>query len=300
MKNAHLLRDAGLKAKKSFGQNFLEDAAILGRIKDACALRPGTAAVEIGAGLGALTAVLAETGAHIYAVERDRDLCPLLRQRFANAPNVTILEANAMTLDLAPLAARHGPLTLCGNLPYHLTSPLIFGALDQLPHWTRLVVMVQREVAHRMSADPGSRTFGLLTVLLGGRLSMGHLFDVPPHAFHPAPKVHSAVVRLTPRPTPLPGAELPAYAAVARASFSARRKTLRNTLRLLGLNTDALCAAAGVDPGARAETLSLLQFGRLAQVATDMGWKRAPGARDEAALEDADGGDGNTEPNEHA
>ena len=285
MRNASLLKKAGLRAKKSFGQNFLEDQAILLRIAALSTAAPVHAVVEIGAGLGALTQALAAAGAPVMAVERDRDLAPLLRKRFSGTPNVDVLEANALTLDWAALRARHGLLNVCGNLPYHLTSPLLFGLLVQRQHWQRLVVMVQKEVALRMTAPPGNRTFGLLTVLLGGALHAQRAFDVPPGAFHPPPKVDSSVVVLTPRPQPVPGALLPQYAAVARAAFHGRRKTLRNTLKPLGLDVAALLTGAGVDGGLRAETLSLEDFGRLAQVAATLGLGEAPPLPGSPALE---------------
>jgi len=280
VKNAQVLRQHGLKAKKSFGQNFLEDKSILARIAALCDVKPGaTAVVEIGAGLGALTASLVEAGGHVVALERDRDLAPLLRARFQNTPQVEVVEANALTMDLHVLAARLGKLTVCGNLPYHLTSPLIFLALDQVTAWRRLVVMVQKEVADRMVAPPDNRTYGLLSVLLQGQLQVRRALDVPPHAFHPRPKIWSSVVTMEPLENPVPGADLPAYRRVAKAAFSARRKTLRNTLRnLLGETLDQVLTQAGVDPGKRAETLSAADFGRLtlAAVAANAPGLRAP------------------------
>ncbi|MEW5848534.1 MAG: 16S rRNA (adenine(1518)-N(6)/adenine(1519)-N(6))-dimethyltransferase RsmA [Myxococcota bacterium] len=268
-KNAPLLAAQGLKAKKSFGQNFLEDQGALRRIAQLCQVRPDArVVVEIGAGLGALTAALVESGAHVLAVERDRDLVPILQDRFRNTPDVEILEANALTLDWPALHARHGTLTICGNLPYHLTSPLLFNALEHASLWRRLVVMVQKEVAERMAASPGNRTYGLLTVRLAARLNVQKAFDVPPGAFHPPPKVTSSVVLLTPRPDPVPGGELPAYPRVVKAAFAARRKTLRNGLKpILGEHVDEVLSQAGVDGKARAETLSPEQFGALARAA---------------------------------
>ncbi|MBI5493485.1 MAG: ribosomal RNA small subunit methyltransferase A [Deltaproteobacteria bacterium] len=272
MKNAALLRSQGLRAKKSFGQNFLEDRAALERIAALCDVGPGHRhVVEIGAGLGALTAALAERGAHVFAMERDRDLAPLLRARFSGRDDVEILEANALVMDLRVLADKHGPLTVCGNLPYHLTSPLVFRALDQLDAWRRLVVMVQREVADRMVAGPGSRTYGLLSVMLQARLRVQKALDVPPGAFHPPPKVHSAVVVMTPRADPPVGAELPQYRALARAAFAGRRKTLRNGLKALLGDPAALLERAGVDGGVRAETLDVKTFARLARCAAELG-----------------------------
>jgi 16S rRNA (adenine1518-N6/adenine1519-N6)-dimethyltransferase len=291
--NASILKAKGLKAKKSFGQNFLEDRTVLERIADLCEITPQQNHVlEIGAGLGALTAVLADRGAHVVAIERDRDLAPLLRARFQDKPAVEVMEANALVMDLPSLAARAGSkLTVCGNLPYNLTSPLIFRALAQIGSWHRLVVMVQKEVADRMVAAPGNRTFGLLSVMLRGQLQVRSAFDVPPHAFHPRPKVWSSMVVMTPRETPVDGAMLPTYGRVAKAAFAGRRKTIRNGLKPLFDNVDAVLADAGIDPGIRAETLDIDVFGRLAIVAARHGLKGADVAvDDEGDGEDTDAG----------
>lgn len=288
MKNASLLKSQGLRPKKSFGQNFLEDKQVLARIAQRCRVTPESrVVVEIGAGLGALTASLLEDGAHVIAIERDRDLAPLLRARFQNNPEVEVHEANALTMDFNAFFEKHGLLTVCGNLPYHLTSPLIFRALDHVHTWRRLVVMVQKEVADRMAADEGSRTYGVLSVLLRSRLTVEKAFDVPPGAFHPPPKVWSSVVVMTPREKATEGSELPAFKRVVKALFAARRKTVRNGLKVLVDEAETHLRAAGIDPGARAETLDLDAFGRLAKVVQPLLTSPAP-AEEDTPDEEAD------------
>jgi 16S rRNA (adenine1518-N6/adenine1519-N6)-dimethyltransferase len=270
-RSSQLLKARGLRPKKSFGQNFLDDPHILGRIADLCQIRDGTrVVVEIGAGLGSLTAALASAGARVVAIERDRDLVPLLRARFQDVPAVEVLETNALTMDFEALHRCHGTLVVCGNLPYHLTSPLIFRALDHLHTWRRLVVMVQQEVAERMAAEAGSRTYGLISVMLAGRVHVERAMDVPAGAFHPPPKVKSSVVVMVPRTQPLAGSDLPEFRAVARAAFSGRRKTLRNSLKALLGQPERFLASAGINPQARAETLSGGDFGRLARVVHEL------------------------------
>ncbi len=265
-----LLSRAGLKAKKSWGQNFLKDESVLTRIAAATKVGPGEPILELGAGMGALTHHLLTRGAKVVAVERDREMVPLLRENLAGVGDLTILEANAAELDYAELARQSGgPLTVAGNLPYQISSRIIVSLADAQPHVARAVLMVQREVAERLVAPAGSRTYGLLSVLVQRAFDASIVFEVPPGAFHPPPKVHSAVVTLALKHDRLP-AELDAkLVAVARAGFSARRKTLKNSLAG-GLGTssaeaDAILTRAGIEPQRRAETLSLLELTRIAE-----------------------------------
>lgn len=265
-----LLSRAGLKAKKSWGQNFLKDESVLTRIAAATKVGPGEPILELGAGMGALTHHLLTRGAKVVAVERDREMVPLLRENLAGVGDLTILEANAAELDYAELARQSGgPLTVAGNLPYQISSRIIVSLADAQPHVARAVLMVQREVAERLVAPAGSRTYGLLSVLVQRAFDASIVFEVPPGAFHPPPKVHSAVVTLVLKRDRLP-AELDAkLVAVARAGFSARRKTLKNSLAG-GLGTssaeaDAILTRAGIEPQRRAETLSLLELTRIAE-----------------------------------
>jgi 16S rRNA (adenine1518-N6/adenine1519-N6)-dimethyltransferase len=263
--DATALRAAGLRPKKSLGQNFLEDPRVLGRIVDLCQLPPGAPpVVEVGAGLGALTAALAGRGAHVVALERDRELCPLLRARFAETPLVEVVEGDALAADLRALHQRLGPLTLCGNIPYNLTSPLLAWALGARETWVRTVFMVQREVADRLVSPPGGEAYGALTVSVGAWLTAQRALLVSAGAFHPPPKVGSAVVVLQPRATVAPGVDSPAFSAVVRATFSRRRKTLRNGLKLLVPDPDRVLDEAGVDGSLRPEVLGVAEFGRLA------------------------------------
>lgn len=266
-----LLSRAGLRAKKSWGQNFLKDESVLTRIAEATKVGAGEPILELGAGMGALTHHLLTRGAKVTAVERDRDMVPLLREHMEGVGDLTILEANAADLDYADLAAKAGgPLVVAGNLPYQISSRILVSLADAQPHVARAVLMVQREVAERVVADPDSRTYGLLSVLVQ-RAFTGHIaFEVPPGAFHPPPKVTSAVVSLRLKEQRL-SPELDAkLVTIARAGFSARRKTLKNALggalKLSSVEADALLARAGIDANRRAETLSLDEMATIAGV----------------------------------
>jgi 16S rRNA (adenine1518-N6/adenine1519-N6)-dimethyltransferase len=252
-----------IQARKRFGQHFLHDPAVLQRIAQAVDPRPGDHIVEIGPGQGALTALLLARTERIDAVEIDRDLAALLRQRWPDT--LTLHEADALKFDFASLArARGGPLRMVGNLPYNISTPLLFHLLETVDHVVDLHVMLQKEVVDRMAAAPGSDAYGRLTVMLAPRLEVQWLFDVGPGAFQPPPRVWSAVARLIVRPQPL--FTVPeAYGRVVAAAFSQRRKTVRNSLRDI-VGPEAW-EAAGVDPGARPEVLAPAQFAALAALA---------------------------------
>jgi len=249
--------------RKRFGQHFLHDPAVLQRIVQAVDPRPGEHIVEIGPGPGALTALLLERAGRIDAVEIDRDLAGELRTRWPDA--LTLHVGDALKFDFAALAReRGGPLRIVGNLPYNISTPLLFHLLDAVDDVQDLHVMLQKEVIDRMAAAPGSDDYGRLTVMLAPRLEVQWLFDVGPGAFQPPPRVWSAVARLRVRPQPLfPVGE--AYGRVVAAAFSQRRKTLRNSLR--GLVPLEAWAATGIDPGARPEVLAPAQFAALAALA---------------------------------
>jgi 16S rRNA (adenine1518-N6/adenine1519-N6)-dimethyltransferase len=253
------------RARKRFGQHFLHDTAIIARIVSAIAPRPGDALVEIGPGTGALTAPLLATGCSLDAVEIDRDLSARLRERFASLGNFRLHETDALEMDWRALAVARGRrLRLIGNLPYNISTPLLFRLLEQADAIEDLHFMLQKEVVDRIVAAPGSASYGRLTVMLAPRVQVTRVAEVGPGAFTPSPRVHSAVVRLAIIPTPPVWAGLPAYAAVVTAAFGQRRKTLRNALgRLL---TAGQIRACGIDPGDRAERLSAAQFGSLAQM----------------------------------
>ena len=252
-----------IRARKRFGQHFLHDANVLQRIASAVDPRPGQHLVEIGPGPGALTAALLERVDTLDAIEIDRDLAAALRERWPQ--RVVLHEGDALEFDFGALAqARGGTLRVAGNLPYNISTPLLFHLLRHRTAICDLTVMLQKEVIDRMVAAPGSADYGRLTVMLAPWFDIAKLFDVGPGAFNPPPRVWSAVahMRVLPHPRfPVAGAFGP---LVARA-FSQRRKTLRNSLR--GLLDAGAITAAGVDPAARPETLTPEQFARLATLA---------------------------------
>ncbi len=249
-----LLRQHGLRPKKEWGQNFLGDARILGQLAALARLLPGDVVVELGAGLGHFTRALAATGARVIAVERDRELAPILRKQL---PGVEVVEADAKSFDLKAIGGR---VVVCGNLPYHLSSPILFHLLDQREAVRRAVLLLQREVAERIAAQPGGRQYGLLSVLvqLVAEVSIG--LPVPRHAFTPPPQVDSSALVLEFLDAPrAPVADEQRFRALVKAAFQQRRKTLRNSLKNFAGGREAL-ARAEIDPQRRAETLSVREF----------------------------------------
>ena len=243
------------QARKRFGQNFLVDQNIIRKIIDAIRPQPGETLVEIGPGLGAITEPLLERAGHLHVVEIDRDLIERLHQRFT-AAQLTVHQGDALAFDFAALPA---PLRVVGNLPYNISTPLLFHLAGFAGQVRDMTFMLQKEVVMRMVAEPGSADYGRLSVMLQFRFRMARLFDVPPGAFHPAPKVTSSIVRMVPIPVAeLPDCDAELFAQLVSAAFSQRRKTLRNTLR--GLMDDADFVALGLDPGLRGERLSVEQF----------------------------------------
>jgi 16S rRNA (adenine1518-N6/adenine1519-N6)-dimethyltransferase len=261
-----LLDKYDLRAKKSWGQNFLGDEAILDDIARLAAPRPGTPVVELGAGLGHLTARLLARGALVTAVERDRDMARVLRGELGE--RITLLEADAARLDYAALAGG-GPLAVVGNLPYHLTSPILFDLLDQASHVERAVFLLQREVAERLAASPGQKDWGVLSVFLQREADVSVERIVPPGAFHPPPRVHSAVIHVGFRPPAAAAAVTDAvrFRKLVKAGFAQRRKTLRNALEAGSVAPPGVLAAAlaatGIDPGRRGETLAIEEWAAL-------------------------------------
>ena len=254
------------RARKRFGQHFLHDPAVIARIVAAVALRPGQAAVEIGPGRGALTPGLLAAAGALDVVEIDRDLAALLQQRFATEPGFVLHQSDALELDWHALQRSRGTrLRLIGNLPYNISTPLLFRLLACADAILDMHFMLQKEVVDRILAPPGSRTYGRLSVMLAPFVTASRILEVGPGAFQPPPQVSSAMVRLEVAGTPPDWARLPSYAAVVSAAFGQRRKTLRNSLS--GLLETAQIRAVGIDPGARAEVLSPAQFGALARAA---------------------------------
>jgi 16S rRNA (adenine1518-N6/adenine1519-N6)-dimethyltransferase len=253
-----------MRARKRFGQHFLHDPAVIERILTALAPRAADHIVEIGPGRGALTRrLLAGPRASLDAIEIDRDLAAELRGTIAAAPDAALHEADALDFDFTALAARRGArLRLIGNLPYNISTPLLFHLLEHADAIEDLHVMLQREVVARIAARPGTAEYGRLTAMLAPRVQAERLFDIGPGAFQPPPRVWSAVVRL--RMLREPAFVVSAsYGRVVSAAFAHRRKTLRNALK--GLVTAEQMQARGVDPGARPETLAPMLFNALAE-----------------------------------
>ena len=246
-------------ARKRFGQHFLEDAAAVRAIVEAMAPRPEDAVVEIGPGLGALTGPLLERVRHLDVVEIDRDLCARLRERFP-AERLTVHQGDALEFDFSGLRA---PLRVVGNLPYNISTPLLFHLAGFASRCTDLHVMLQKEVVDRLAAGPGSKDYGRLSVMLQYRYRIDRLADVPAAAFRPPPKVESAVVRLVPRPDrELAALDEQTFARVVKQAFSTRRKIVKNSLS--GLVSAGQLQALGIDPMSRAEDLPVSAFAAIA------------------------------------
>ncbi len=256
--------------RKRFGQNFLVSPGVIRKIVDAIAPRAGDTLVEIGPGLGALTGPLLERIDHLQVVEIDRDLIDRLRAQYP-AERLTIHAGDALAFDFGSLKAV-GPLKIVGNLPYNISTPLLFHLARYADKISEMHFMLQKEVVDRMAAAPGSGDFGRLSVMLQYRFVMERLFVVPPGAFDPPPKVDSAIVRMIPidfaKVSPDRTARDPElFARLVAAAFSQRRKMLRNTLRDFG--GEALLEAQGLAPTARAETLSVEDYVRFSNALSE-------------------------------
>ena len=243
------------RPKKRFGQHFLTDRHYLGRIVEAIDPQAGDAMVEIGPGSGLMTAELVPRVGHLHAIEIDRELAAALRTRFTPR-QLTVHEGDVLDFDFGALPA---PLRVVGNLPYNVSSPILFRMEEIADRLRDCVFMLQKEVVDRMVAAPGTEDYGRLSVMLQYRFAMADVLDVPPGAFTPPPKVESAVVRMAPRPRDrLRARDEERFAAVVAAAFGQRRKTLRNATR--SLVPDEAFARTGIEPGRRGETLSVEEF----------------------------------------
>lgn len=250
------------RPRKRFGQNFLHDPEVVQRIVDAIAPRPGDNLVEIGPGKGALTRPLLERAGRLQVIELDRDLVASLQALDSTANALTIHSADALRFDFRRLAD-NGPLRVVGNLPYNISTPLLFHLIDQINVIRDMHFMLQREVVNRLAAEPGTGAWGRLGIMVQYHCGVTPLFHVGSGAFRPPPRVESAVVRLLPHPTPpLRVEDTAALRRVTTQAFSQRRKTLRNALR--PLFEAAELQELGIDPRRRPETLSLEEFTRLA------------------------------------
>ncbi|MEW5866830.1 MAG: 16S rRNA (adenine(1518)-N(6)/adenine(1519)-N(6))-dimethyltransferase RsmA [Bacillota bacterium] len=277
--------DPPIRPRKSLGQNFLIDASYLDVIIGAAELGPEDAVLEIGAGTGALTGALSRHAAHVTAVEVDGRLVGLLRGKLGHLPNVDVVQGNILDLSLTDLMRSDTVLgkrcKVVANLPYYITSPVILKLLEEAGFLERIVVLVQKEVAERMVAAPGSKKYGAFSVVVQYHTDAEIAGIVPPEAFWPAPKVSSAIVRLDVRSVPAVNVKSEGFFfAVVRAGFRMRRKTLLRALSLAAQGAPELqgageevireaLARAGIDPTRRAETLRLEEFGRLADALYD-------------------------------
>jgi 16S rRNA (adenine1518-N6/adenine1519-N6)-dimethyltransferase len=251
--------------RKSLGQHFLNDRRILQRIVDALELTGVETVLEVGPGRGSLSELLAPHSGRLVLVEYDRALAERLRAKYATTPNVSVIEADILTVNLAEAAG--GPFRLVGNVPYYITTPILFHALER-PRPERAVYLVQREVADRIVAEPGSREYGALSVNVQAVATAKILFRVAPGSFQPPPKVDSAVIRIESRPDPVVNAdEESALRRFVLDAFGMRRKQMRRVVRTIWSMTaeeaDALLATVGIEPSVRPETLTPQQFARL-------------------------------------
>lgn len=256
-----------LGANKAFGQHFLLDLNITRKIARAAGAGPGDTIVEAGPGPGGLTRALLETGARVIAIERDRRFIPALEElRAAFGERLAIVEADALKADERALA--QAPVKIVSNLPYNISTELLVKWLvanhGEAPLWAQMTLMFQKEVADRILAAPGSKTYGRLSVISQAASRPRRVFDLPARAFTPPPKVDSSVVAFEPAPSRLPA--IAALERLTQAAFSQRRKMLRSSLKpLWGADTEARLGAAGIEPTKRAEELSVADFLRLTE-----------------------------------
>ncbi|WP_166263416.1 16S rRNA (adenine(1518)-N(6)/adenine(1519)-N(6))-dimethyltransferase RsmA [Marinobacter caseinilyticus] len=262
-------RKQGHQARKRFGQNFLHDAGVIERIVRSIHAKPDDTMVEIGPGLGALTEEILLVNPNLHVVELDRDLIPVLRTKFFNYPGFQIHEGDALKFDFAQLVTDK-PLRIVGNLPYNISTPLIFHLLGQSGVVQDMHFMLQKEVVQRLAAVPGDNNYGRLGIMAQYFCKVQPLFEVGPGAFRPSPRVDSAIVRLVPHRTlPHPAKDLKTLQAVVRTAFNARRKTLRKALGSL-ISAEQL-NDLGIDDGLRPENLTLANYVTIADALTSAG-----------------------------
>lgn len=262
-----LLLARGLHPKRAFSQNFLISKAVVERIAALAVPTPGTRVIELGPGAGTLTTELLRQGGEVFAIDQDRDMVRLVTEELAGIDGLHIEQGDAAAVDFSAIASHWPRFTVAGNLPYAITGQ-IFRRLTEAPDRVeRAVLMIQKEVAERLQAGPGSKIYGALSVFVQAEFAAKLAFAVPPGNFFPAPSVTSAVVELTPIAAP-PIRRTQIFRDVVKASFEQRRKTLRNSLQsAVGDRSEEICRAADIDPQARGETLTVLDFDRLASEA---------------------------------
>lgn len=262
-----ILKHFGLKASHRLGQNFLIAPAVVEGILSAAEIQPGDRVLEIGPGIGTLTQALAEAGAWVTAVELDKKLPAVLAETLKGCDNVTIVSGDILKVDIEGLMGGE-PFKVVANLPYYITTPILLALLEKKLNISLIVTMVQKEVAERMTALPGGKDYGALSVAVQYYTEPDIVLTVPPKSFYPAPEVDSVVIRCRRRAEPpVECRDEKMFFRVARASFGQRRKTLINALKGAGFlqeDIDRAVSRAGIDPGRRGETLSLEEFARLA------------------------------------
>ncbi len=262
----HAFRERGLAPKKWMGQNLLTDLQYLKKIVDAALIEPGETIVEVGAGLGVLTKALLDRGAKVLALEIDAGFFEVLKEKLGSSPDVELIHADALKFDFRALSASLGKLRVVANLPYSISSRLIFMSCENRDIFSSMSILLQKEVAERLIARPGTKAYGVLTVLLGAHAKAELLFDIPGKAFYPKPTITSTMVRIAfLEPPPIPVLDSRLLTRLVKASFSGRRKTLWNNLRerRLGLSSEHVVAGAmeaGIDLSRRAESLSPQEF----------------------------------------
>src|SRR5690606_838792 len=257
--------EAPHRARKRFGQNFLIDHGVIREIVRSIHPRPADHLVEIGPGKGAITELLAEACNHLSVIELDRDLVPWLKVKFEKHPDFQLFQTDALQFDFAQLIKNDQPLRIVGNLPYNISTPLIFHLLSYSTQVVDMHFMLQKEVVKRMAAQPGDSAYGRLGIMVQNYSAVENLFEVPPTAFDPAPKVDSAIARLVPHQTlPYVATNIKTLERLVNTAFQQRRKTLRNALKQM-VPADILDELS-IDPNARAENLSLATFVELSNI----------------------------------
>ncbi|MEO5353951.1 MAG: 16S rRNA (adenine(1518)-N(6)/adenine(1519)-N(6))-dimethyltransferase RsmA [Magnetococcus sp. XQGC-1] len=261
----HDLKMHGLRPKRGLGQNFLLDEGIAEQIAVSASLRARGAIVEIGPGAGSLTCPLLRRAGQVWAVEQDAALLPLLRSRTTGLGQLEVELGDALTIDFRQWAVRlGGPLTIVANLPYYISTPLLFHLLAAGEAIGAMVLMFQKEVADRIAAPPDNKSYGILSVHSQLWMEVEPLLAVPPRAFYPPPKVDSAVISLVRRSEPLARVDDPnRFREVVKAAFGQRRKTLLNALKRVDPNSEAWLVRSNIDPTRRGETLSVAEFAHL-------------------------------------
>lgn len=264
-----LLETHGLSPRRAFGQNFVADPNTVRRIARLSDVGPGDHVVEIGAGLGSLTLALAETGADVTAIEVDHGIAPVLRDVLRDRPEIDVIVNDAREVDWNAIPPPGADLVVVANLPYNVATPLVADLLDQVPRVRRFVVMVQKEVAQRLAASPGSPEYGGISVKVSYWATARVLGDVPPTVFVPRPKVTSAIIEIVRRDEPAVASDHAVLFSLVRTAFGQRRKMLRRSLH--ALVTEDQFASAGIESTRRPEELDVFDWGRLTDVITSSG-----------------------------